>query len=460
MTNGFKTKFKNSLQRELIRQNGGKITYFQITGIVLIFIGVVYIVVSILSNKAHFLSAEKIAVTFFVIMLGVAFAFPDLLKGQTKELSTMRIIVFMFANVICMLLLNIGWNESSLENIGLNGYWMGVIAFLFGAKTAQKYFENFRPNPDKTGETVPSSKVESELSQIAIAQIAKVQNEARLLAQFPNIESISETVSLGESCLTLYLNDEKKAGIPLSVDVKLNDNKIVKVKTEIVTNVGKATIQYGQLNHNISDSYSKTYLGSICCAVRSLNYPNFRGIITSGHIFTHGEYEDYGGYIKTDQIREAYSNDHVIGKLFYQEMNSSQDLAIVELIDEAVITNEFMTFPTDFYECSIEDLESTQPNVTILSKDNKEQKAFILDYNYTRQIYYRATPKYVTNLVVIGSAPKKQDSKSLTKGGDSGSCVFHNGTKRLIGMLVGGDDKFSFVLPFDETLRANNLKIL
>ncbi|MFX6311328.1 hypothetical protein ABTF78_19545, partial [Acinetobacter baumannii] len=48
----------------------------------------------------------------------------------------MRIIVFMFANVICMLLLKIGWGKdiSSLEDIGLNGYWMGVIAFLFGAK--------------------------------------------------------------------------------------------------------------------------------------------------------------------------------------------------------------------------------------------------------------------------------------------------------------------------------------
>ena len=75
-------------------------------------------------------------------MLGFAFAFPDLLQDQNKGLSTMRIVTFMMINVICMLLLKVGWNCKSFEDIGINGYWMGIIAFVFGAKAAQSYFES------------------------------------------------------------------------------------------------------------------------------------------------------------------------------------------------------------------------------------------------------------------------------------------------------------------------------
>src|SRR5205823_1376178 len=59
-------------------------------------------------------------------------------------LSTMRIVVFMIVNVICLLLIKIGWGKEihSLEQIGLDQYWMGVIAFVFGAKATQSFFES------------------------------------------------------------------------------------------------------------------------------------------------------------------------------------------------------------------------------------------------------------------------------------------------------------------------------
>jgi hypothetical protein len=76
------------------------------------------------------------------VMLGFAFAFPELLRDSTKGLSTMRIVVFMIVNVICILLLKIGWDQPSLKAIGLDQYWMGVIAFVFGAKATQTYFES------------------------------------------------------------------------------------------------------------------------------------------------------------------------------------------------------------------------------------------------------------------------------------------------------------------------------
>jgi len=95
---------------------------------------------------AHQDSSEgkQVAIFFFIIMLGMCFAFPSLLEGPNNDLSTMRITVFMMVNVICMLILKNGWDSGSMKNIGIDEYWMGIIAFVFGAKATQSFFENKR----------------------------------------------------------------------------------------------------------------------------------------------------------------------------------------------------------------------------------------------------------------------------------------------------------------------------
>ena len=148
----FKKRFNNSPKRDWIHKEEGKLTYIQLFGFVLIILGIIYFASFLLPSGiidilpflklAEHPESSEVPIAFFTTMLGVAFAFPSMLKGQTKDISTMRIIVFMFANVICMLLLKIGWDKNSLSEIGLNSYWMGVIAFLFGGKATQSYFES------------------------------------------------------------------------------------------------------------------------------------------------------------------------------------------------------------------------------------------------------------------------------------------------------------------------------
>jgi hypothetical protein len=132
---------RNIRQRNLIKKNEQGVSYVQILGFLLIGLGILYMSFFLLpGNKA---SGEGMSISFFITMLGVSFAFPSLLEGN-EGLSTMRIVVFMVTNVICMLLLKIGWNDKidSLKEIGLDEWWMGVIAFVFGAKAAQSFFES------------------------------------------------------------------------------------------------------------------------------------------------------------------------------------------------------------------------------------------------------------------------------------------------------------------------------
>jgi hypothetical protein len=48
----------------------------------------------------------------------------------------------MIINVICLLLLKIGWEARSLREIGVDQWWVSIIGFVFGAKATQSYFES------------------------------------------------------------------------------------------------------------------------------------------------------------------------------------------------------------------------------------------------------------------------------------------------------------------------------
>lgn len=451
--------------RNLIKRNEKKLTYVQLYGFLLITFGVVYFasflmpsgfinLLPLLDLKEH-ADAKEVPIAFFTTMLGVAFAFPDLLKGQTKDISTMRIIVFMFANVICMLLLKIGWNKDSLSEIGLDVNWMGVIAFIFGAKVAQSYFQNAKsilPNPI-TNEI-------SDLNNAEISRLAVIQNRDELLAKHPNIESISDTLKSGKSCITIYVKDNLTDTLPKEMNATLKSGSIIKVPTEIIADTGVAKPHIGQATDELSDSNSPNYHGSICCLVESETDSNFKGVVTAGHIFTYGDFFNYGGVLGQHQKRNVLINGNPKGTLFFQQMKFNQDIAIAELTDKSNLLSNYISFNTGFYQVSENDFNSTTPNVTIASRRNNKRDAFILDFNISFEINYFNTPRYIRNIVLIGSTHDRGTSRTVSVGGDSGSCVYHKETGKLIGLLLGGNNKFSFVLPIQETLNSFNFKTL
>lgn len=114
------------------------ITIFQLFGLILLILGVLAIVTFAFIDNC----SAGVAISFVIIMLGYSLAFPSLLQDQNQGLSTMRIVVFMMANVICLLMIKYGWNLTNFHEIKIDEYWMGIIAFIFGAKATQAYFES------------------------------------------------------------------------------------------------------------------------------------------------------------------------------------------------------------------------------------------------------------------------------------------------------------------------------
>jgi len=158
-----------------------KVTILQRIGVIMIIAGLLGLISSLffhsdVSKDDHpdAASAPVAAISFFITMLGVAFAFPTMLRGK-EGISTMRIVVFMMANVICMLLIKFGWQVNNLQEIGLDEWWMGVIAFVFGAKATQSYFESKLAVPQRKKETTSDSEASPAPENVAKQAIAQYE---------------------------------------------------------------------------------------------------------------------------------------------------------------------------------------------------------------------------------------------------------------------------------------------
>ncbi len=298
------------------------------------------------------------------------------------------------------------------------------------------------------------------LSRAEIVRLAVVQHSDLLKTKHPNIESVSDARAGKSFVVAIYVNDDVTHSIAKTLAVNLPDGKKARVRTEVIANTGKAKPHLGQSTDELSDSKTPGYLGSICCIVSSTTNPDFKGVVTSGHVFTYGNNIDLRGILAPVQQRDVLINGKVKGKLIFQRMKFDQDLAIVQLNDQSNLMDNYISFQKGYYKVGDADVSTNTPNITIASRNGKVRDAYILDYNTSFEIGYPDVPAYVRNIILVGSTRDRDSSATLSEAGDSGSCVYHKKSGKLIGMLLGGNNKFTFVLPLEETLNAFNFKPL
>ena len=465
-----KAKAANTWRRlKLIDKNEEPNSVIQLIGFLLIAVGVIFLLVKLIEPRAtatNPMEGAHVAIAFFIISLGISFAFPDLLQDPTGGLSTMRIVVFMMVNVICMLMLKIGWAADNFTDIGINGYWVGIIAFVFGSKATQSFFESpmatalvqqpqAKPVQAATPATVSGTPAGDELTRRAIAQ-----HQVELKEKYSNILSLSDTINRVNGAMVhvvaIYVRDNDIAKIPATLPVDINGTKY-SVNTDVVANVGNAAAHISQANDAISDSDTPAFKGSICCAVKSTVDPAFFGLVTSGHIYTGGDYTNYFGILKTSNRTNALINGNVAGTWYLQQLDDTQDLAVAQLASKPDTTvPPYTSFAAGYYPVANTDIKPGLPNVTIVSR-NKVRDAYIVDTNVTFPVTYEGKDFLMGNIILVGST---NDDKCTTVSGDgdSGSCVYHKGTGKLIGMLMGGNLKYTLVLPLKDTLDSYHLQ--
>jgi len=207
-----------------------------------------------------------------------------------------------------------------------------------------------------------------------------------------------------------------------------------------------------QLTHDICE-YMKDSKGSVCCLAQHKEIKNLYCIITAGHLFTNKKYIHYG----FQKGRDVSSNKIVIGDLLYQTMNPECDFALVKLKKEPDV-NQWHCFNNRFY-----DSRCTSREVQILKKNGIIFDAFIIEEDATVEMHFendKGGDEYhkFHGIMKIGSTPNLP-CNAVSKGGDSGACVIHKKTGRLIGLIMGiitdfeRNSQFTIVLPIEHILK-------
>lgn len=466
-----KKRFQNFWNRDWIQKGEGKLTYFQIFGFVLIILGIVYfssfllpsgIIKTFPSLKLEDTPIpEGVSIAFFTTILGVSFAFPDMLRGQTKEMSTMRIIVFMFANVICMLLLKIGWDKTSLLEIELDGFWVAVIGFLFGAKAAQSYLENKLVPPTSSQRVTISTN--PELTNFDIVGLAIGQYQSFFNSK-GNVRAILHGKKMVNGvlvdCLTIHLKDNNREGIPVKLLVKVGKDEERYVETDIIEEVEKPSVIYSA-GDSIANSSFDEFKGSLSC---ELELPELgKCLLTCCHVMSAGKGSSsiYVGNINSTD--KSIVDDKPDGNWFYALRDDEFDIALIKAIsNEDFIVNNSIKIKND-RELNETDVKTTRVRM-IGRKDfygqNNIIEGFVMNHKAVNSITigYDDGDFQLRNLILIARITSFPYG-CISQPGDSGSLVIDD-NQNAIGMVVAQNSKFTYAISFTKIIRKLHAKIV
>lgn len=294
-----------------------------------------------------------------------------------------------------------------------------------------------------------------------LARFAVIQNEPNLRKQFPNIISVGDAVddlSKPDShVVVLYLKDENIADIPAKLDAKMPDGSVWSIPTEVIKGGGTARVHLSQQD-TIAEVGFPLDIGSVCCIVESKRNPDFLGIVTAAHVYTKGAFlTNNNTFLDASLQAKVAFNGVVQGKWFYKQLLDNQDLMVVQMDPGITVDNfeQLIRFNDQYYSVSDADIGNTE--VTIQAR-NQQYKAYILDHNVQKYpIRYGNGTFEKNDLILIGNDPNRQNAKPVSQPGDSGAGVYVevDGQKQLVGILLGSDVNFTFVLPVRDTLSPN-----
>jgi hypothetical protein len=147
-----------------------------------------------------------------------------------------------------------------------------------------------------------------------------------------------------------------------------------------------------------------------------------------------------------------------VGNWIFQLINFNTDVALAGISNYVPDQNNKSFLGKNHYTVSDKDVKQTK--VMLMSNIRKTRTGYILDYNTAWPVDYTDTEDQKTNIIVIGSTQDRETSQTVSEDGDSGGCVFEPDSGNLVGIILGGNTKFTWVLPLQDLFSKNNFNLL
>jgi hypothetical protein len=290
-----------------------------------------------------------------------------------------------------------------------------------------------------------------------MVHLAIEQNESILKKKFPNIHFINSSVSLingkKKNVARIYLFDDKTAGLPPQIPVRLPTGKVYNVLTEFVTGsaMGKASMA---MDGTVADALSPDFTGSACCIAADNQGNKF--LITNCHVLTDGDLQD--PLFNTGNDNVLY-NGSKIGSWTFGSMDGKGDFAMVQLTDPDGFMNDNQV---ENFNNTFRDLTTQDNLLKVNVRGNVTSGAgFVIDVVQNKMGIEYNLGKTLTfdTAILLGNQPNKDTCTPASDAGDSGGVVFDD-NNQLIGIITGKTPKFSIVIPIRQKATDLSLTII
>jgi hypothetical protein len=247
-----------------------------------------------------------------------------------------------------------------------------------------------------------------------------------------------------QTVVIFYLRDANRTAIPEQIKTTLGSARLVNVPTYVVVNVDK--IPQVHFDPGLS---VKNGRGSICCLLSRIGDGDSLYALTCSHVLTNGslinKHGDLSAPLQTVKICKTIN-----GQWAYGLRTEEFDIALVKTSTSRVNSQY------DFID-GLNPLPATTGlhgrKVVLHSQKSGPGPGFVLSDSESTEIQYSDGSPTLYNLLEIGSTTDAQTCSSLTTGGDSGALLYDPDTKEPIGMVIGGNSRFTYAIPLSSILQ-------
>jgi hypothetical protein len=261
--------------------------------------------------------------------------------------------------------------------------------------------------------------------------------------------SIDKKNGKGNYCIIFHVgkkldtNELKESNIiPPYFEISFPNGEIKKIKTDI-EETGFSSLQFSLCQKNLP--YGNRALGTVGVFVKDVN--NYVYAVTNYHVAAWDRMLQNVYNFNGDDNRiavDSTNSDHVIG-IFSNEI----DAAFVRVVNSTGLSNNFASGNyIDTFAYGPITTDAIGMNITVYSRKNPMGIDSILKNNST--IFNTMFNGLVLEKVIM--------IDKVTDGGDSGSAVMFQNT--LLGIIVGADDLYSYVIPYHKINSFLSLQLI
>jgi hypothetical protein len=292
-------------------------------------------------------------------------------------------------------------------------------------------------------------------SSIRNAKVAVEQNQ-HLMAKYPNITAIlfgCMTVD-GRNipCVDIHINDKNSEPIPAQLPAVNKKGKAASVPVRIFKDIQHAR-PHAAAGDKITFGSTAAEPGTLGCI---LTDDTQQYMLTCCHVFTQGAWNPAcTGTITnpaTDLIVDQNTGES-LGQWTFGLMNNSYDIAYSSIPAGTNYKKGVFGSPRDLVD---NDVVNHTP-VSFVGYSSKLSTGEIVSMNATKTVDYNNAQIPITGLILTAKKnPNNNDTEnpylSMSGAGDSGSLVYTTAENEPIGMVIGGDGNFTYIIPINNIL--------